>query len=84
MGWYSVEKIVKVKVGMGEFLFKLDDLLEKKNISKNKMMRDTETDFKVIQRIATGTITRIDIYVLARICEYLDCNLSDLIEYERC
>ncbi len=69
---------------MGEFLFKLDDLLEKKNISKNKMMRDTETDFKVIQRIATGTITRIDIYVLARICDYLDCNLSDLIEYERC
>lgn len=79
-----MEKIVKVKVGMGEFLFKLDDLLEKKNISKNKMMRDTETDFKVIQRIATGTITRIDIYVLARICDYLDCNLSDLIEYERC
>ncbi len=77
----SVEKNVKVKVGMGEFVFKLDNILAKRKISKNKMMRDTETDFKVIQRIATGTITRIDIYVLARICDYLDCNMSDIIEY---
>ena len=46
-------------------------------------MRETETDFKVIQRIAKGTITRIDIYVLARICDYLDCNISDILEYER-
>ena len=53
------------------------------NISKNKIMRETETDFKVIQRIAKGTITRIDIYVLARICDYLDCNISDILEYER-
>lgn len=77
----SVEKNVKVKVGMGEFVFKLDNILAKRKISKNKMMRDTETDFKVIQRIAKGTITRIDIYVLARICDYLDCNMSDIIEY---
>ncbi len=78
-----MEKIVRVKVGTGEYLFKLDDILAKKNISKNKIMRETETDFKVIQRIAKGTITRIDIYVLARICDYLDCNISDILEYER-
>ena len=77
-----MEKIVKLKVGMGEFLFKLDDILAKMNISKNKLMRDTETDFKVIQRISSGTITKIDIYVLARICDYLNCNLSDIIEYK--
>lgn len=77
-----MEKIVKIKIGMGEFLFKLDDILAKMNISKNKLMRDTETDFKVIQRISSGTITKIDIYVLARICDYLNCNLSDIIEYK--
>ncbi len=77
-----MERIVKIKVGMGEFLFKLDDILAEMNISKNKLMRDTETDFKVIQRISSGTITKIDIYVLARICDYLNCNLSDIIEYK--
>ena len=78
-----MKKVVKVKAGMGEYIFKLDRVLEKKRISKNRLMRDTETDFKVIQRLAKGTLTRIDIYVLARICDYLDCELTDIIEYER-
>ncbi len=76
-------KITKVSIGQGEMTFKLEELLAKKNISKNKMMRDIETDFKVIQRIAKGTITRVDLYVLARICDYLDCNLEDIIDYKK-
>lgn len=79
----SVEKIVSVKVGEGDFLFKLDNLLDQKNISKNKIMRDTETDFKVIQRLAKGNLTKIDIYVIARICDYLNCDVDDIIEYKR-
>ena len=43
--------MVKVNVENGYYLFKLDDLLESDNISKNKLMRDTNTDFKVLQRI---------------------------------
>ncbi len=78
-----MEKIVSVKVGEGDFLFKLDNLLDQKNISKNKIMRDTETDFKVIQRLAKGNLTKIDIYVIARICDYLNCDVDDIIEYKR-
>ena len=43
--------MVKLKIENGEYLFKLDDLLKAKNISINKLMRDTETDFKVIKKI---------------------------------
>ena len=77
------EKITKVPVGKGEFTFKLEEVLNQKQISKNKLMRDTETDFKVIQRIAKGTITKVDIYVLARICDYLDCDMTDIFDYEK-
>ena len=45
-------------------------------------MRDTETDFKVIKRLMTGDLVRIDIIVLARLCNYLDCNLNDIIDYK--
>ena len=73
--------MVQIKVEKGYYLFKLDDILENNNLSKNKVMRDTNTDFKVIQRIVNGELTRFDIIVLARICDYLECKLSDIIEY---
>lgn len=73
--------MVKVNIEGGYYLFKLKNILEEKNISKNQLMRETNTDFKVIQRILNGELTRIDIIVLARICDFLNCNISDIIEY---
>ena len=72
---------MKIDIENGYYLFNLDSILKNKNISKNKLMRDTNTDFKVIQRIVTGELTRFDIIVMARICDYLGCKLSDIIEY---
>ena len=48
--------MVKLKVENGYYLFKLDDILKAKNISINKLMRDTDTDFKVIKRIMSGNL----------------------------
>ena len=48
-----MEKVYKVKLENGHILFKLEKLLEDKHISKNKIMRDTNTDFKVLKRIWT-------------------------------
>lgn len=73
--------MVKINIEGGYYLFKLNDILTEKNISKNQLMRETNTDFKVIQRIVNGDLTRLDIIVLARICNFLNCNISDVIEY---
>lgn len=75
--------MVKKKVENGYYLFKLDDILKEKNISINKLMRDTDTDFKVIKRIMSGNLVKLDMFVMARLCDYLDCSLIDLVEYER-
>ena len=72
---------MKINIEKGYYIFNLDNLLKERKISKNKLMRDTNTDFKVIQRIVNGELTRFDIIVLARICDYLECKLSDIIEY---
>ena len=71
----------KVKIENGYYLFKLENLLKEKHISINKLMRDINTDFKVIKRIMTGEMVRFDIFVIARICDYLNCSLPDIIEY---
>ena len=76
-------KTKKVKIEKGYYLFKLGSLLEEKNISINKLMKETKTDFKVIKRIMDGEMVRIDITVLARFCDYLKCNIEDIIEYKR-
>lgn len=73
--------MVKIDVENGYYLFKLDDLLNADNISKNKLMRDTNTDFKVLQRIIRGEITKMDVSVFARLCDYFDCTLEDIVEY---
>ena len=46
-------------------------------------MRDTNTDFKVIKRLSTGECTRMDIFIIARMCDYLDCDMDEIVEYVR-
>jgi len=75
--------IKRVNIENGFYLFKLEQLLDDRKISKNKLVRDTNTDFKVIQRVCKGDIVRIDITVLARLCDYLECDMTDIIEYKR-
>jgi len=33
--------------------------------------------------IYTGDLVKIDIIVLARICDYLNCNITDIVEYKK-
>ena len=73
--------MVKIRIEGGTYLFKLEDILKNKGISINKLMRETNTDFKVLKRMMTGELVRIDIFVLARLCDYLNCTMSDIIEY---
>lgn len=77
-----MNNISKVKIENGFYLFKLKNILLNRNISINKIMKDTNTDFKVIKRLMTGDLAKIDITVLARICDYLDCNIEDVVEYK--
>ena len=73
--------MVKLEVENGYYLFKLEDMLKDRNISINKLMRDTNTDFKVLKRLITGDLVRIDIFVIARLCDYFNCEITDIVEY---
>lgn len=75
--------MVKVNIEKGYYLFKLEDILKKNNISINKLMRDTNTDFKVLKRLLTGELVRFDIFVIARLCDYFNCTITDIVEYVR-
>lgn len=78
-----MKKIYRIDFKNGYYLFKLEQILDEKDISKNKIMKDTNTDFKVLQRIMKGDLARIDISVMARLCDYLDCTIEDIVEYKK-
>ena len=73
----------KIKYGNGYYEFKLEDILEKREVTLNRVLIKTETDFNVLNRIKTGNLTRMDLSVLARLCDFLDCDLTDIIEYKK-
>jgi len=56
-----MSKFERLDMENGYYLFKLGNLLSNKNISLNKLIRDTDTDFKVLKRYENFTLLEIKI-----------------------
>lgn len=65
----------------GKIRIKLDELIKKAGISKNKLSHRAEMQRSQINHYCTNDITRLDIDVLARICTVLECEIGDLLEF---
>lgn len=69
------------RVEYGTIKIKLNDLIQKSNISKNKLSHKAEMQRSQINNYCNNDITRLDIDVLARICTVFDCSIGDLLEF---
>lgn len=76
------KSILKIKE-YGEVRIHLRELMEEKNISRNQLARAINSRFEVIDRWYHCNVEKIDVDILARICYVLDCNISDLISYNK-
>lgn len=65
----------------GKIVIKLDELLKKSGMSKNKLGHKAEMQRTQINNYCKNNITRLDTDVLARICSVLDCKIEDLLEF---
>ena len=65
----------------GTIRIKLDELIAKAGISKNKLSHRAEMQRTQINHYCNNEITRLDIDVLARICTVLECGIDDLLEF---
>ena len=65
----------------GTIRIKLDELIRKAGISKNKLSHRAEMQRTQLNHYCNNEITRLDIDVLARICTVLDCRIEDLLEF---
>lgn len=59
----------------------LSRILEEKQMSQAELARQTGIRPSTISNIYNEVAERLNIEYLDRICEYLDCSITDLIEY---
>ncbi len=63
--------------------FKLKEVMEDRNMSKNKVCVLTGLRFETVQGYYKGNISRVDLYVLSLLCECLNCQVGDILEYKK-
>ena len=67
----------------GKVILTLDEYRLSRNISKNKSVQGARVQRTQLQNYCNNKVARVDLDVLARICDYLDCELSDIMRYEK-
>ena len=65
----------------GTIRIKLEEMLKKRGMSKNKLSHKAEMQRTQINNYCKNEITRLDTDVLARICTALDCKIEDILEF---
>ena len=65
----------------GYLEIKLDELLKKNGISKNKLSYKAEMNWKQVNNYCQNDITRLDVYVLCKLCTVLNCKIEDLLVF---
>lgn len=59
----------------------LQELMEGRNLSLSKLSYRAEMQRTQLKHYYDGSIQRLDIAVLSRLCFALKCDLNDLLEY---
>ena len=59
---------------------KLPELLEEKGISKTRLCKDLDLQRTNLNRYYRDDFQRIDATLIVKLCEYLNCDVSDLLE----
>ncbi len=66
----------------GTIIFKLQDILNKRNITRYKLSKMTHIRYDTICNYCKGDVTLLNIEYLKIFCSVLDCNVEDIIEYK--
>ncbi|MCK9444163.1 MAG: helix-turn-helix transcriptional regulator [Tissierellaceae bacterium] len=66
----------------GQVVFKIDQVLEEKKISKNKLEKDANLQRTQLNSYCNNKVKRLDLATIAKICYVLDCGIEDIMEYK--
>lgn len=61
----------------------LDEVLKTLKISRYELSKRTGIRYQIIDNYYKNKVIRYDSYVLDRICNALDCEITDLLKYNK-
>jgi len=61
----------------------LDRTMENKGVTRYELAKRTGIQYQIIDNYYKNKVKRYDSYVLERICDAIDCDISDIIEYKK-
>ena len=68
----------------GRVTITLKDVMDSKGITRNKLANLIGLVYNSVNRYyQSAPITSVDLDILAKICYVLDCNIGDVLKYEK-
>ena len=67
----------------GKATIQLKQIIDMKKISRNKLCNMIATNYDLVNRYYNNKVVRIDLDIIARMCYVLDCDINDLLKYEK-
>lgn len=68
-------------MGHGKLIFRINEILEQRGISKNQICKDLNIPRSNFNRYCRNDFQRVDASLLCKLCGYLNVNVGDLLEY---
>ena len=65
----------------GNLEIRLAELIEKKGLNRNKVSLKAAMNWRQVDRYCENDITRLDTFVLCKLCTALECEIQDLLVF---
>lgn len=65
----------------GHLEIRLAELIEKKGLNRNKVSLKAAMNWRQVDRYCENDITRLDTFVLCKLCIALECEIHDLLVF---
>ena len=65
----------------GHLEIRMAELIEKKGLNRNKVSLKAAMNWRQVDRYCENDITRLDTFVLCKLCTALECEIQDLLVF---
>ena len=79
----DTDKSIFELVDYGKIVIDVKTLMDNKNLTINQVVKRTGIHHRIITKYYNGDVTRYDGDTLAKLCYVLECDVKDIMLYQK-